>query len=64
MRGLVNLLGRLGVAFQTGLGDFGAGLEILLQFLELAMVGSAGVGRCRRRAADDEDAKRNEPADE
>ena len=64
MRGLVNLLGRLGVTFQAGLGDIGTGLESLLQFLELAMVGGAGVGYGCRGAADGEDAYRNEPADE
>ena len=36
---LVNLLRRFGMTCDTGPGDFGSGLEMLLQFLELGVVG-------------------------
>ena len=64
VRGLLDLFGRLGVAFQAGLGDIGTGLETLLQFLELAMVGGAGAGCGGRRATDGKNSKRYEPTDE
>lgn len=34
----MNLFGRFGMAGQTGLGHFGAGLKVLIQFLELAVI--------------------------
>ena len=36
--GVLYLLGSFGMAFQTGLGYFRTGFEILVQFLELGMV--------------------------
>jgi hypothetical protein len=40
--GAVDLAGGLGVAGEAGLGHFGAGVEGLLQFLELGVVGGGG----------------------
>jgi len=37
--GLHEIPGLLRVALQAGFGDFRPGLEVLLQFLELAVVG-------------------------
>ena len=43
--GFMKLLGSLGMACDTGPGDFRAGFEILLQLLELGMI-SCRYGRC------------------
>jgi hypothetical protein len=43
--GFLELLGRLGMTFDTGSRDLGTGLEILLQFLELVMI-SCRYGTC------------------
>ena len=43
---LVNLFGRLGMTGQAGLGHFGTGPKVLVEFLELAVIRGGFRGEC------------------